>query len=547
VTGRSAPRCVYHAPCGRDAQVAGGVSASAVDMIAPEHNEGGAIGRSLSSKTLGHSMWAASGSLVSVIGAATSTVIVARGLGAVGFGRFSYLLFVITLLGTVSEVGVNSSATSVLVRLWPSNDLIAVGAELRRLLIFGAMRAAVLALAAVALFWSRPVVGYCLALVVAAQATLAPFSIALVARRRYRVLTAASIGVTVVQAVVSSFVALKTRDPELTFLAFLACNLVAGCTALALAPWALILRSGPRASESHPGRRKLRVHAAFYISSVCLAIVFGRSETILLERSGQAVALGLFAIASTLAARATLLTDALYAGLLPGLGEASSRDAYAASRAYATAIRFSSMLVLLTAVVAAPVFVILGPIALGSTDHTVRIATAIMLIASLVQTFVYPLAAIAAVELQARGIAWPGLGGAMLDIGCALLLVPRYGLVGAAIASLAGCLAYSALIGASIRLGSSPREALRSQYPRVALMAAVLAASCIASSRLAWPAALCIVLVSTAVTFYLLGSRGGVLSAADVERLLSSGGLRRLRRSSFLRRAFYRMCLCADY
>jgi O-antigen/teichoic acid export membrane protein len=261
---------------------------------------------------------------------------------------------------------------------------------------------------------------------------------------------------------------------------------------------------------------------AFYISVTCQLIVFGQSETIILHFVHRAVALGLFAIATTLAARATLLTDALYGALLPSVGLASTRDSDGATRAYSAALRFSSLLVLSTAVILGPLVVIVGPVVLGAHADAVRVATVVTLGASLLQTFVYPLVYVAAVEVQRAAIAFPALVGAVLDIGLSLLLIPRYGVFGAAAASLVGGLAFGFSLCLMIRIPTGAKVALRSQLIRVVVMIAVLVISGIATEHAGMGIALAVTWISVLSVYLACRFGQGVLTVADIHRLKSA-------------------------
>jgi O-antigen/teichoic acid export membrane protein len=473
----------------------------------------------LSTEILGNSARVASATAINAVVSGASTIIVARTLGAASFGQFTYWVFVMGLVAGLSEFGVNTRGVSVLARAWPAGDTALFRAETWRMLRFGVLRALMLGVASLIVFRGHPLTAALVAAVTMLRA-VGVFSFSLVAQRRFRLLTRTSVAVTLAQSIGTSWVAIATHNPALTVGVFFAGQLIDIAVGFAFAPWSLLLRrSKPRVRLP---RLELRTLLAFYLLGVCQLVIFGKSETLFLHYTGQAIALGFFAIATTLAARATLLTDALYSALVPSIGAAANRDPEGAGRAYSTALRFSSILVLLTALVLGPAIVVVGPLILGASGGTVRVATALTLGGSLLQTFIYPLTAIAAVEMQRSAVALPALLGALFDIVGAIVLVPSYGLTGAAIASLLGALGFGLGFSLAVRLHGAAARTLREQLLRVAAMIAALIVSAVATQTLG-PVVSCAAMWIAALGVYALcGLGGGVLLSADIERLRSA-------------------------
>ena len=400
---------------------------------------------------------------------------------------------------------------------WAGGDTDTITAEMRRLLRLSFARALVLGLATVIVFHGHPAAAVLVASVSMLRAVSVVLGITLIAQRRYRALSASSVGVTMVQSVATSWVAIATHDPALTVGVFFAGQLVDVAVAFALAPWPLI-RHRSTAATKLP-RLEMKTLLSFYALGLCQLVIFGKSETIVLHYTNQSIALGLFAVATTLAARATLLTDALYGALLPSLGVASIRGRDGAAQAYSTALRFSSILVLLTALVLGPAIVVVGPILFGASGGAVRAATAVILGGSLLQTFVYPLTAIASLEMQRGAIALPAALGALLDVAAAVLLIPRFGLAGAAIASLVAGLTFGLGFCVMVRLHGSALRTLRAQLIRVGLMISALIAVGVLTQDAA-PAVAAGAMWCTAIVVYLMcRAGGGVLIGEDVGRL----------------------------
>jgi O-antigen/teichoic acid export membrane protein len=406
----------------------------------------------------------------------------------------------------------------VLVRAVPLGDTATIVAELRRLLVIGFYRAIVIGATAAVIFHSEPLAGLLVGLGMMLQSLSAGLSISLVARRRYRVLTGSSVAFSLAQSIATSWVAVATHDAALTVGVFFASQLITAAVAAAFAPWSLIVHVSRQEYPRRP-RPQFRTLLAFYTSGTCQLIVFGQSETIVLHYAHQPVALGLFAVATTLSVRATILTDALYGALLPSIGAASTRDRDGTDRAYSAALRFSSLLVLSTALLLGPLVVVVGPIVLGSHAGAVRVATVVTLGGSLLQTFVYPLGYVAAVETQRVAIAFPALLGAFLDAGLSFLLIPHHGIFGAAVASLAGGLAFGLSLCLVIRVPARARIVLRSQLVRVLVMIAVLMVSGVVVEHDAIGIALGVMWISALAVYSGCRFGHGVLTTTDIARL----------------------------
>lgn len=472
---------------------------------------------SLSTETIGNSLRSAAATVVNAVASGVSTIVVARSLGTTAYGRYSYLLFVIFLVGALLDLGFNSRGMSVLVRAYPAGETEVIGRELRLLLSVGVVRGLFLAVAVFVVFH-----GSTLPMVLAASSIVlstitAGLGLYLVAQRRYRVLSWSSVAVSVAQSAATSAVAITTRDAALTVSVFFAGQLITVLVVAALAPWSLILRPAPRATR--PQRASPRTLISFYIAGTGQLLIFGQSEFLILRFFHQPYALGLFAIAATLAARATLFTDALYGALLPSVGAASTRSVDGVGRAYATSIRFSAILVLATTAVLGPPVIVFGPLVLGSHTASVRGAAALTLGGSLLQTFVYPLGSIATVEIQRRALVLPALMGAVSDIVLSIALIPSFGVYGAAVASLAAAAVFCLSLVGLVKTPALASSAVVSQLGRVGSVIVVLVALGVLSEHLSAWLALLIMWPVLVLAYALCRLGGGVLTRDDLTRL----------------------------
>ena len=245
--------------------------------------------KSLSSETIGNSLRTAAATAVNALTSAASTIVIARALGPTIYGRYTYFGFLIILVLVLSDLGFNSRGLSVLVRAEPIGDTTTIVAELRRLLVIGFCRAIVVGAVIAVIFRNEPLAGLLVGLGLMLQILTAGLSMSLLARRRYRVLTATSVAVSLAQSIVTSWVAVTTHDPALTVGVFFASLLINAAVAVAFAPWSLIVHS-LRRERLGRSRPQFRTLLAFYISVTCQLIVFGQSETIILHHAHRGCA-----------------------------------------------------------------------------------------------------------------------------------------------------------------------------------------------------------------------------------------------------------------
>jgi O-antigen/teichoic acid export membrane protein len=475
--------------------------------------------RALGAETIGGSLWTAGSTVASAILSAASTVIVARALDSTVFGRYNYLFYIVVLVTKLADFGITARITNALVIALPLGQLARVRAEMRLLLRFGLVKAVALAIFVAALLHRDPVAAAIGGVGTFLQIATSALSTAILAQKRFRLLSLAALGVTVAQSVLTSWVALATSSAELTLAVFLGGQVVTAVIGIAFAPWSVIW--GKVASKRVlPSRRdNLSAQLALYAFGVCQLIVFGKSETIVLGYTDQAVALGLFAIATTVAARATLLMDSLHGALLPGIGEASTRDREAVGRAYSTSIRFSSLLVLITALVLGPPLVVYGPVILGADGAAVQIACAVTLAGSLLQSFVYPLTVVASVEVQRRAIMIPSVIGAAVDVAAAVALVPAYGIYGAMTASVLAAVTYAGILCWIVEIPPSARRTLWEQSARVVAIVGLLAVLGGATAQWSHGAAVAAVGFGVVVAYAAAAYGSGVLVPSDLAAL----------------------------
>jgi len=172
--------------------------------------------------------------------------------------------------------------------------------------------------------------------------------------------------------------------------------------------------------------------------------VFSKSE-ILFFRGSQGLERGRFAAAQTVAARSTLLLDALLGNLATALTSAAGRSG-AQLRAGLELVceAVSLLLLLVTPIVLAAVAVLAEPV-LGNGYASIAAASCLLTAMSLLQTAAAPLLSLRFARASIRPLLVAGCSSALLNAALAAALVPTYGVRGAVAANALGTALYLAV------------------------------------------------------------------------------------------------------
>lgn len=425
-------------------------------MNPPNEPEGLALDAStLQRQAIRGSLWTLTATAGSLPATFVSLVVAGRVLEPAGFGRYSLYAFYVPVALTILDLGLESSfawsATS-----GRAGDGSLVARTLRATMTWNLLKVPAIAGGAFYLLRDDSGAAALLAFGLTAYLCTQGLSTAVTANRQYRTLSQASLLNALVGAAGSIVGAVVTRSPEWT---------IAGVWTGRVAVFFYLLWTTPaelRGPSLTPGplrfdREEWLFGFSNYVSGLLSIWVFGRSELIFLNRSGNPRAQGQFAVVTTLAQRVTLLADALYGSLGIAMLAVRSAQRHLFVPAFGRAMRFSTLFAMTSAIALSSTTSIVAPWFFGRRYGNVVVPTVILLQLALLRTAVQPLFSWIFSERVKRALVLPGVGAAALDIGLCLWLVPRMPLTGALVANGISSVTFMLLSAGTAKL---PAEAL---------------------------------------------------------------------------------------
>ena len=377
--------------------------------------------------------WLSADDVIRVLLSFALMAVIARHLGASDYGALSYLFGVVGLLAPLTSVGLDVIAVRQLVADPGSADL-TLGTALA-IRAFGALLAIAAATAFVAIFGGPDGVTLRLAamaaLVLPFQSTMA-FDAYLKAREKMGWLAAPRTLVRIVMALVTVWlVAAGGRLPEFVVLRVLEAGLMAvsGITACVLATGKLRLRIDPARLRS-----MLREGMPLFLSSLAV-MVYMRIDQIMLGQLATGEALGQYSVAVRISESVFFVPMALQAAFYPGLVRSwtDAPESWQDELQHYYDIAALAMLVLAIAVTAfatAGLTPLLGPGYGPAVPMIWILALSIPFVGLGVARSTY---------LTIRGWLWTAplttALGALLNVGLNFYLIPAWGGVGAAVAT----------------------------------------------------------------------------------------------------------------
>jgi O-antigen/teichoic acid export membrane protein len=170
-------------------------------------------------------------------------------------------------------------------------------------------------------------------------------------------------------------------------------------------------------------------------------LVFSKSE-LLFFGSARAAGRGQFAASQSIAARVTVVLDALIGNLSFGLTSALGKGDEVLRRNALLLTDTVGLLFLVVSPVALAGIAVLSVPFFGSGFSNIAAPAVALGLTSLMQTGASPLLSLRFAQKSVRPLIVAGIVGATIDLGLAALLVPSYGVVGAVVASVIGTLSY---------------------------------------------------------------------------------------------------------
>lgn len=439
-------------------------------------------GRNLSGRIVGGGLWSAATALAAIPIGFLLTVVLARVLGPAEFGRFALYTFVLALAVGLSDLGLSETLVQrAAAALGAGDEDRALGA-CRAGLAWTLVRAPILCLLGFLVL--RDVgAGFIFAIGSLISFLCTGSSYYLTATCNVRGLAKVRLFATLLSAIATLVTAVRTGNPALTF-AVSSCALsVPAVLQFAYVPAVrrrMLLQPGRIALDKHDYRFSLAV----YLNGQLGNFVFSRSE-ILFFLPSQAAARGAFSVAQTIAARCTIVVDALYASLGSGLSTVGMRGRGDLLAAWSRALRVTNLLIMLAAPTVFTLALVVVVPAFGAGYDGLIGPTAAMTAVSFLQTGCAPFIALRFAERAVGPLLAAGTVTTLLDVLMAATLVPRWGLAGATLANVCAGGVYVAIFGALLARDPEIRRRVATYIGR--LVISVGGAACLALAGSAVP------------------------------------------------------------
>ncbi len=486
----------------------------------------------LQRRALRGAAWSMASSLVGLPLAVAVSVVVARTLGPREFGRFAYLTFLVPLLYQATDLGVAQATVRSASRafaagsLGATRDLIAKGAGwnlLRMPLIFGLI-----------LVVAHP--STLLTFVLAAFLVLnmggGGFAFALNAENRGAVAAKLAFIEGLAVGVTSIAAALAGASGTTVWAAAWASSIVAFPVSIALAnPDLRSAAFRPRLPRALPsGFWRFAVLSAAV--SILYALVFSRSEIVILNAFGDHQALAVFALAYGLAQRLTLPVDTMLGPLVLALSALDAAHPERLRPAFDRALRVASVGTAFIAAAALAGVALLAPYMYGSSYPGVGVVFVVLAIVSLVQSAAQPYVALAYARARPGAALRAYSVALVVDVAVTVALIPRIGVWGAVAGNAGGGIVAVVLLARA----AAGKASLRSAGVPAAKLAVVTSGACClayaagAAAGQVTPLLGVAVAVAVGAAAFLGGARGAI-SAGDAS-VLSQALPRRLARGA---------------
>lgn len=361
-----------------------------------------------------------------------TNVVIIRSLGPAAYGELSYVLALVGLLAPLAQFGMSGLVARALLER-PGEEVAVLRAALLMRLAGGAIACGV-GLAWWAWLESQPTSRWIVLVLLVAQATTA-FQVAeywFQVKYRAAALVPWRTGVAVLAALLKVAVAVATRDPVLVAGVFAIEYLLQGTAALLA-----MRRSGGfwlRPGRSAEWLRWFTRRAPWLLASSLAAVVYLRIDILFLERMRGAEEAGVYAVAARLSEVWYMVPEALMSAAFPALwsrrGDAS---------AYLRNLQGSlDALAALALVVALVVQVAGAPLVELLFGERYAASTPVLQIHVWAGVFIFMRALLSRWLMAEEMLQYSmvtHLTGAVMNVALNLVLIPRHGAVGAAVAT----------------------------------------------------------------------------------------------------------------
>jgi len=474
----------------------------------------------LQRRALRGAAWSTASILVGLPLAVAASVVVARTLGPREFGRFAYLTFLVPLLYQTTDLGVGQATVRSASRafavgsLGDTRDVIAKGAGwnlLRMPLVFGLI---------LVVAHPSPLLTVVLTGFLVVNMGGAGFAFALSAENRGAVAARLAFIGGIAAGVASITAALAGASGTTVWAAAWASSIVAFPVSVAVTnPDLRAAAFRPRLPRALPaGFWRFAVLSAAV--SLLYALVFSRSEIVILNAFGDHQALAVFALAYGLAQRLTLPVDTMLGPLVLAMSALDAAHPERLRPAFDRALRVASFGTAFVGAAALAGVALLAPYMYGSAYHGVGVVFAALAVVSLVQSAAQPYVALAYAQARPGAALRAYTAALVVDVAVTVALIPRIGVWGAVAGNAGGGIVAVALLARA----AAGRASLRSAGVPAVKLAVVTSAACCLAYAAGAAAGQVTPLLGVAVAVVVgaaafLGGARGAISAGDASAL----------------------------
>lgn len=264
-----------------------------------------------------------------------------------------------------------------------------------------------------------------------------------------------------------------------------------------------------------------------WLAGLVLTLVLSRSEVLLLSWLSAPEAVGLFALAYGVSAQITAPVDALLGPLAPAVAGLVGTHPDRARAGLLRSLRLAALLAGGVTAVALPLFYVAIPLIYGIEFRGAEDLFIVLAVASCFQSICNPVLVFLQARRRTDVIFYVALFALAVNVATALLLIPPFGVWGAAVANVAALGSFFvALLAYELRFHAIPRRAFLSACGSwfVALAAAAAAVGLSTVSPLPAPLT-SLVAAAVGATGYVVGLRGcnkglSTADAASIARAL---------------------------
>ena len=458
-------------------------------------------------------LWSGVSTLTSVPLLALTTVLLARILGANGYGKLAVYGSLLTIIGGALELDVSTSLLRRGALAASSGTQSELLAAIRAGTTWALLQVPLNVGVSVVILptWSSRLILICASIAGAAPVGASHYLQMTSRLRLPSVMNAAS--VTLKLLTVCS-VGLLTHRADLVFATS---TLATTCLTAFLfmgVPRELrkvIMRPGPL----HLQKSDITFGVGNMVTGQLTGFAFSETE-VLFFKPAQSHARGVFALAQTIGARTSLVPDAFLGTLSIGLTSAYGKGMARLRENYILATEATILvLVVFVPTALAAVAVLSGPL-FGRDYHNLTPAAILLAIAAFLQTGAGPIMSVQFAQKRAKAPITAGAVSVGVDLALAITLVHDMGLAGAVVANMASSVIYVLLI--SLMLTSSHQlRAIGMRY-LLRVCALLIYSSLLAFILISLPSFLRIgVAIPTAILWTTLGLRLPLLRMADAE------------------------------